>query len=64
MKRLIRRGRAEQAPPREQRIVEDLRALAERYERAGLGDPVSPPPPVWLGDVAAEIRGVIDGAVL
>ncbi len=39
-------------------------ALADRYEAAGLGEPTTPPVPWWIGEIAAEVRGLVDGAVL
>lgn len=38
--------------------------LAARYDAASRGEAVTPPAPAWLGEVAAELRGLTQGAVL
>lgn len=50
----------------EANLPERIVALANDYEAAGYGDPrpSGRPAPVWLGEVAVEIRGLVDGSTL
>lgn len=48
----------------DQPLADAVLQLAARYDAASRGESVTPPAPAWLGEIAAELRGLTEGAVL